>query len=226
MEEFFRQFLDALSQTGWLEGIAVVSGIASVWLARQENILVYPVGLVNTIFYVYLSFSGALFGEAAVNLYYTLMSIYGWIIWSKKDQRKEYILHITESSMKQWIGQLIFFGVFFVAIYFALVYLREAFSAQTIPLADALASATAFTGMWLMAKKKVESWYWWIATNIISVPLFYTKGYALTSVYYFILLIMAFFGLQEWNRKARTTRLTDLRTFIISGLLFIVSGSY
>ena len=225
MEEFFRQFLDALSQTGWLEGIAVVSGIASVWLARQENILVYPVGLVNTIFYVYLSFSGALFGEAAVNLYYTLMSIYGWIIWSKKDQRKEFILHITESSMKQWIGQLIFFGVFFVAIYFALVYLREAFSAQTIPLADALASATAFTGMWLMAKKKVESWYWWIATNIISVPLFYTKGYALTSVYYFILLIMAFFGLQEWKRKARTTRLTDIKTIIVSGLLFIVSGS-
>src|SRR5688572_556973 len=138
MEEFFRQFLDALGQTGWLEGVAVVSGIASVWLARQENILVYPVGLVNTIFYVYLSFSGALFGEAAVNLYYTMMSIYGWIIWSKKDQKKEYILHITESSMKQWIGQLIFFGVFFVAIYFALVYLREAFSAQTIPLADAL----------------------------------------------------------------------------------------
>ena len=226
MEEFFRQFLDALSQTGWLEGVAVVSGIASVWLARQENILVYPVGLVNTIFYVYLSFSGALFGEAAVNLYYTLMSIYGWIIWSKKDQRKEYILHITESSMKQWIGQLIFFGVFFVAIYFALVYLREAFSAQPIPLADALASATAFTGMWLMAKKKVESWYWWIATNIISVPLFYTKGYALTSVYYFILLIMAFFGLQEWKRKARTTRLADIKTIIVSGLLFIVSGSY
>ena len=225
MEEFLRQFLESLSQTGWLEGVAVVSGIASVWLARQENILVYPVGLVNTTFYVYLSFSGALFGEAAVNLYYTVMSIYGWIIWSKKDQRKEYILHIKESSFKQWIGHLIFFAVFFIAIYFSLVYLREAFSAQTIPVADALASATAFTGMWLMAKKKVESWYWWIATNIISVPLFYTKGYALTSVYYFILLIMAFFGLQEWKRKVRMTRVTDLKTIIVSGFLFIVHCS-
>jgi nicotinamide mononucleotide transporter len=70
---------------------------------------------------------------------------------------------------------------------------------------DAFASATAFTGMWLMAKKKVESWYWWIATNIASVPLYYTKEYTLTSVYYLILLVLAVFGLMEWKQRAHKT---------------------
>jgi len=93
-----------------------------------------------------------------------------------------------------------------VTIFAALHWAKTAFYANTIPAMDAFASATAFTGMWLMAKKKVESWYWWIATNITSIPLYFIKGYVLTSVYYLILLIMAFFGLVEWQRRARAVQ--------------------
>ena len=85
-------------------------------------------------------------------------------------------------------------------------YARKSFYEGVIPGGDAFATATAFTGMWLMAKKKVESWYWWIATNITSIPLYYIKGYVLTSVYYFVLLILALFGLIEWQRRARAVR--------------------
>ncbi|NCW88519.1 MAG: hypothetical protein EBV71_06500 [Chitinophagia bacterium] len=76
---------------------------------------------------------------------------------------------------------------------------------EAIPWADALASAAAFTGMWLMTKKKVESWYWWILTNIASMPLYYVKGLPLTAVYYFVLLLIAFAGLRSWNQKAIVT---------------------
>jgi nicotinamide mononucleotide transporter len=82
------------------------------------------------------------------------------------------------------------------------VYLKKYFYPGVIPWGDAFASATAYTGMWLMAKKKVESWYWWIATNAASVPLYFIKGLAFTSVFYFILLVMAFWGLAEWKRRA------------------------
>ena len=71
-----------------------------------------------------------------------------------------------------------------------------------MPVADGFASATAYTGMWLMARKKLENWIWWIATNVASIPLYFSKGYVFTSVYYFILLIMAVFGLFEWRRRA------------------------
>jgi nicotinamide mononucleotide transporter len=203
MQELIDQFLEGLRNTTPLEYIAVFTGIASVWFSRIENILVYPVGLVNTIIYIYLSLKGELFGEAAVNLYYTIVSIYGWILWTKKDTRSNYILHVTRSTKKEWAQQVVFFLVFFTAIYFSLLYLKKAFAANTIPGADAFASAAAFTGMWLMAKKKVESWYWWIATDIASVPLYFAKNYVFTSVYYFILFIMAIFGLLEWRKRAK-----------------------
>jgi nicotinamide mononucleotide transporter len=206
MQDFFQKFANDVLHTRWYEFIAVASGIASVWFSKKENILVYPVGLVNTILYVFLSIEGSLYGEASVNLYYTIMSVYGWVLWSKKDKQHQIILHITASSFKEWMQQLLFFVVFYVAIFLSLTWLKNAFYANTIPALDAFASATAFTGMWLMAKKKVESWYWWIATNITSIPLYYIKGYALTSVYYLILLVLAVFGLMEWKRRARTIK--------------------
>ncbi len=189
-------------QTSVVEYIAVFAGILSVWFSRKENIWVYPTGLVNTIFYIYLSFKGGLLGEASVNFYYTIMSFYGWVLWSKKDLAKRPVLQITASSKKEWLQHLSFFAIFYLVLFFALTYLKKNFTPEAIPWADAFASATAYTGMWLMTKKKIESWYWWMATNIASVPLYFVKNYVFTSVYYIVLLVMAIFGLLEWlNRK-------------------------
>jgi len=194
-----------MQQTTLLEYIAVFFGIASVWYSRKENILVYPVGLVNTIIYVYISVKGSLLGEASVNFYYTVMSIYGWILWAKKNQQQEHIVLITRSDAKEWLRQILFFAVFYITIFYSLTYLKKDFAPGAIPWADAFASATAFTAMWLMARKKVESWYWWIATNVASIPLYFVKHYVFTSIYYIILLIMAFWGLNEWIKRAKNT---------------------
>lgn len=206
MHDFLQKFISQVQQTSLLEYIAVITGIASVFFSKKENILVYPVGLINTIIYVFISVEGSLFGEASVNFYYTVMSIYGWILWARRDQQHHIVLHITNSSVKEWVQHLLFFAFFYVAIFFALTWAKNAFYANTIPALDAFASATAFTGMWLMAKKKVESWYWWIATNITSIPLYFIKGYVLTSVYYVILLVLAVFGLIEWRQRAKAVR--------------------
>ena len=199
----WQQFLDGMRATTWPEYIAVFSGIISVWFSRKENILVYPTGLINTIIYTWLSFNSHLLGEASVNFYYTIMSIYGWILWTKRNEQQEHIVHISFSNRKWWIWQLVFFASFYLTIFLLLTYLQKDFAPGAIPWADAFASATAFTGMWLMTKKKVESWYWWIATNIASIPLYFVKGLVFTSVYYVILLIMAIAGLYEWKKRAR-----------------------
>ncbi len=202
MLDLWHQFLTGLKLTSPLEFIAVFAGIASVWFSRIENILVYPVGLINTIIYVYLSFKFQLLGEASVNFYYTVMSIYGWILWARRDKLSQPAIHVTSSDKKWWIYQLSFFLAFYVVIYFSLTYLKTDFFQGVIPWADAFASATAFTGMWLMTRKKLESWYWWILTNIASIPLYFVKHLAFTSVYYLVLLVMAVFGLIEWRKRA------------------------
>ena len=98
MQETLQKFISQVQQTSLLEYIAVVTGIASVFFSKKENILVYPVGLVNTIIYVFLSIEGSLFGEASVNFYYTAMSIYGWILWLKKDDTQHHIVNISFSG--------------------------------------------------------------------------------------------------------------------------------
>lgn len=203
LQEFWLQFVSGMQQTTLLEYIAVIAGIASVWYSKKENILVYPVGLVSTIIYVYLSFKGHLIGEASVNIYYSVLSVYGWVLWAKKDKQQHHVLHISYSNKKEWIQQLSFCAVLYIVIFFALVFLKSNFYPGVIPAADAFASATAYTGMWLMAKKKIESWYWWIATNMASVPLYFVKGFVFTSVFYLVLLVMAVFGLLEWKERVQ-----------------------
>lgn len=210
LAEIYQQFAEGMKNTTWLEYIAVFAGIASVWFSRMENILVYPVGLINTIIYIFLSFKFHLLGEATVNFYYTIMSIYGWILWTKRNQQHQLKVVITNSTLKDLRNQLLFFAFFYISIFIALAYLKKEFAPGAIPWADALASATAFTGMWLMAKKKVESWYWWIATNIASIPLYFVKGLVFTSVYYLVLLIFAFWGLAEWKKRSKKKTISSV----------------
>ncbi len=202
IQEIFQQFVEGMKGTSLLEYVAVFTGVASVWYYKKENILVYPIGLVSTIIYIFLSAQQHLFGEASVNFYYTVMSIYGWILWARKDQQQHHVVIVTKSNAKEWIQHLSFFATFYVLLFFALTYIKNSFGPGAIPWADAFASASAYTGMWLMTKKKVESWIWWIVTNSASIPLYFVKGFVFTSVYFLILLIMAVAGLIEWKNRA------------------------
>lgn len=206
LSEIFSQFITGLQQTGSVEFIAVVFGIVSVWFSQKANIWVYPTGIISTVIYIYISFKGHLFGEASVNIFYTIMSVYGWILWAQKDEKSQTVLLIRYSTTKEWILHLLFFAVLYVIIYFALSYLKKEFAPGAIPAADAFASAAAYTGMLLMAQKKVESWIWWIITNIASIPLYFIKGYVFTSFQFVVLLIMAFVGLVSWHKKAKYAR--------------------
>jgi len=203
MQQILEQLYANIQNTTWYEFLAVTTGILSVWYSRKENILVYPIGLINTIIYIYISFKFHLPGEGTVNFYYTIMSIYGWWLWSKKDANShQNTLHISYSTPKEWIHQLLFFAAMYIAYFIALSIAKKYFFEGAIPWADAFATASAFTAMWLMAKKKVESWGWWIATNIASIPLYFVKTLVLSSIQYVVFLILAIAGLITWMNKA------------------------
>ena len=194
--ELYQQFFTDIRQTGWIEFVAVVCGIASVIFSRRENILVYPVGMINTAIYIYLYITHGLYADASVNLYYTVMSIMGWIMWNRKKQGRP-ALQITRSTPKQWAVALCFFVTCWVLLFFTL----KTFTDSTVPQADAFTSAAAFTGMWLMNRKKLENWTWWIITDLCSVPLNFYKHLMFTSFQYLIFLILAVMGFVTWNKK-------------------------
>ena len=194
--EIWRQLLEGLFATSWIEFIAVVFGILSVLYSRAENILVYPTGLVNTTLYIYLSIAAGLYAEASVNTYYTIMSLIGWVLWTRRSGNNER-LQISASTGREWRNALLFF----VGSWVLLWYVLRHFTDSSVPVADAFASGSAYTGMWLMTRKKLENWIWWIITNLASIPLYFSKGYVFTSFQYLVFLILAVMGYLEWRRK-------------------------
>jgi nicotinamide mononucleotide transporter len=196
MQSLIEQFVSDLKNTSLLEYIAVVFGIASVLFSRLENILVYPIGMVNTAIYTYLYITHGLYADSLVNSYYTVMSVIGWIMWARKKEGSV-VLMITKSNQKDWRHALIFFFAFWIVLFFVL----RLFTDSTVPQADSFTSAAAFTGMWLMNKKKIENWLWWIITDIASIPLNFYKHLVFTSFQYLVFLILAIMGYIAWNKK-------------------------
>ena len=198
MHNIVQQFLSELKSTGWLEFIAVITGILSVIFSRRENILVFPVGIINTGIFIYIYIRTKLYADASVNFYYTIMSIIGWYMWAqKKDGAKALV--ITRSSNKDWRNAILFFGICWLVLYMVL----QHFTDSNVPQADSFTAAAAFTGMWLMNKKKLENWIWWIITDLASIPLNFYKHLAFTSFQYMVFLVLATMGYITWNNNLR-----------------------
>ena len=199
LQEAWEHFIDQIQTARPLEYVAVFFGIASVLYSRKENILVYPTGLINTILYTYFCFEWwGLYAEASLNFYYTIMSIYGWYAWSRKTNSSKPVLQISTSTFRQWMLAIGFF-----LLCWAILYLILKQTDSTVPVADSFASATAYTGMLLMTRKKLENWIWWILTNLASIPLYFYKESVLTSFQYVVFLILAVMGFISWQRKIR-----------------------
>jgi len=192
----FDRFWQDIQHTGKLEFIGVVCGIASVLFSRKENIWVFPTGLVSTLIFIYLYVECGLYADASVNIYYTIMSILGWIMWAKKTEGHT-VLHISYNSLKEQLYSIVFFIVCWGLLYFIL----HQYTPSTVPVADSFTSAAAFTGMYLMNKKKVENWWWWIVTDLASIPLNAYKGLMFASFQYLVFTILAIMGWITWHKK-------------------------
>lgn len=184
-----------------LEALGVLFGLASVWYSKQENILVYPTGIISTGIFVYLLYQAGLFGDMSINAYYFSMSIYGWYNWSKPHKDTK-VLPITRASRKE---NLIGLGILF-ASFIAVAYILKFHTSSTVPFIDAFTTSIFFVGMWFMANKKLENWIYWIIGDLISIPLYQYKGLGLTSIQFLIFTGLAIWGYFSWKRKIMKPR--------------------
>lgn len=204
IDQIFQQYSQYSNVDISLELIAVFFGLLSVWFSKNNNVLVYPTGIINTSIFVYLLLKWELLGDMIINVYYFLMSIYGWYYWTRKSQNHEYtpITKIKEADIKI-ILIIIISSTFFVS------YLYSFFDKWTglVSYIDILTTAIFFVGMWLMARRKIESWFFWILGDVISVPLYFVKGLAFSSFQYLIFTLIAVAGYYKWksiyNNKKR-----------------------
>lgn len=185
-----------------LELLAAVFTIASVWYSKKNNVLVFPTGLVCTAIFVYLLFKWGLLGDMMINGYYFIMSIYGWYLWTRKSDDRE-VTPITRATQKEHIFSII---IFILAILFVYgIYLWFDKIESWVSYIDMLTTGIFFVGMWLMAKRKIENWLYWIVGDIITVPLYFYKGLTFSSILYFVLTIIAIYGYLEWKKHLNKT---------------------
>jgi len=207
LDEFFSTFWQNVLDTSLLEFTAVIFGILSVWFAKKEHILVYPTGIISVLIYVYILAlpSVQLYADAGINFFYFLMSVYGWVQWTKKDDKQE-TRNINMSDKKDRLMSGITFLVSLTAIIFLLRWLKADdtnYWSTNLPYIDSFTTAVFIVAMLLMAFKKVEHWIFWIIGNIISIPLYMYKGLLFTGVQFIVFLILAVMGYAEWKRKYR-----------------------
>lgn len=203
-QQLYQLFIDNIQQTRWQEWVSTIAQVASVWYAKKNNVLVYPTGIVGVLlaFWVYFFMaSPPLYADGILNIYYFIMSVYGWYNWAQKKNEDEYNYPISWCNTKElWIGAALFIG-FWIGIYIMLVSITD----SNTPLLDSLVSSTAVTAMWWMAKRKIENWLAWIVSNIIAIPLNFYKGFMLFMVMYILFLVLAAMGFAAWRKKIKTT---------------------
>ena len=195
----------------FLEAVAAFFGLLSVFFSVKRNIWVYPTGIISTTIYVYILFNFGLLGDMLINVYYSIMSIYGWISWNKNTENQ--IISVDFVKKKDWLVGLNLFVMSFIAVcgvYYFKPFIDNHFSMNGVSLGfqqldwanwlDIFTTSLFLIGMWFMAKRKVENWLFWIVGDLICIPMMLYKGLGITSLQYLVFTIMAVMGYQKWKK--------------------------
>ena len=196
-ESLFAQYATYEPLDVTLEITGVVFGLLSVWLAKKNHIGVFPTGMISTSIFVYLLLKWGLVGDMLINAYYFGMSVYGWVIWSRVNDQQQTTL-ITRINQLEWKYLFLLFVGSLGFVYG--VYQWFGLWNSSTAMIDTLTTAIFFSGMWLMARRKIENWIFWIVGDIISVPLYLIKGFSFTSLQYLIFTFIAIYGYLEWKK--------------------------
>ena len=177
-----------------LEFIAVLFGLLSVWFAKNNDIRVFPTGIISVSIYIFINYSVELYANAGINLYYFIMSLYGWVLWSSKNEK-------IKTEISRCNKNELFFSIFLSIFFFLIIYYLVKISDSVVPMVDSITTSLSLVAMFLMARRKVENWIYWIIADLIYIPLYFYKGLLLTSFQFLVFLIIAILGYLSWSKK-------------------------
>jgi nicotinamide mononucleotide transporter len=203
MQNWIDLFMEQVKATTWLEWTAVLLGIAEVLLAKANKVWLYPTGIVATLISIYLLLNVALYAECLLSCYYVVMSFYGWYHWVKN--RNEPPVKVSYANRQEWIVTLLIVFAGWGILYLLLINYTQ----STVPVWDAWVSSTAWAGMWLLARRKIENWVLLNVSNLFAVPLLFHKNLALFALLTAFLFVVAIFGYLDWRKIIKEERLKE-----------------
>lgn len=188
-----------LKETPALQWVGVTFAVMEVLLARSNKIWLYPAGIISTIIATYTLFQAQLYAESLLNIYYLVMTVYGWWNWGKQSGAP---VRVAYASKGEWRIAILITMFAFVILYTVL----KLYTPSTVPLWDAWVSASAWAGMWLLAKRKIENWIFLNVSNAFAVPLLIKKELPLYAVLTIFLFVVAIQGYIKWRQIIKEQR--------------------
>lgn len=195
-----------------IEMIAAIFGLVSVLFSIKKKIWVYPTGIISTLLYVYILYAFGLVGDMLINVYYTVMSIYGWLLWSK-NQNEYYEVSVKKATSKDWKIAAVLFVLSSIFVAFVYYYkpvleqwqtgVQQAVGLHHLDWAnwlDVFTTSLFLVGMGFMAKRRIENWIFWIIADFISVPMYIYKGLGITAIQFVIFTYLATRGYLVWRK--------------------------
>lgn len=203
MHNLFSLFIEQIKETTWVQWLAVALGVAEVLLARKNNIWLYPAGILGTAIAIYLLMDVGLYAESILNAYYVVMSVYGWWYWIKRSNEPP--VKISWSNKTEWMISLVIAVIGWVFFYVLLKNLpAKYFTPSNVPVWDALISSTAWAGMWLLARRKIENWIFLNISNLFAIPILFYKHLPMFALLTIFLFVIAFFGYFDWRKTMKS----------------------
>lgn len=183
-------------QTSSIEWLIFITALIYVVLAAIENIWCWLFGILSSALSIYLCYSGKLFLESGLQLFYVIIGIYGWYQWLYGSKEKSELKIISNS--KKEITLLVFIG-FIIWIPFG--YIAHTYSTQALPYLDAFITAYSIIATWMTAKKIIENWIFWIIIDALAIIIYASREFYLIALLYFIYTILAAAGYFSWRKK-------------------------
>jgi nicotinamide mononucleotide transporter len=178
-----------------IEIFGFITGAVNVWLLARQNIWNWPIGIANNLAYLLLFAKSGLYGDAGLQLVYITLAIYGWTIWLRPDTGPR--LSVSRATANVWM----YLAPATLLAVLVLRWFLSRFTDSTVPAWDGLTTALSLAATYGQCRKLLESWWIWILADLVYIPLYIYKGLVLTSVLYFVFLLLCIFGLRQWTRE-------------------------
>lgn len=179
-----------------IEAAAVLFGLLCVWLTVRQSIWCWPTGLVQVVLFIVIFYDAKLYSDCILHVIYVGLQIYGWYHWlhGGEDHGTLPVSTLTKRGKIAWplvvLGGTIAWG-----------YLMATLTDAAVPYGDAFTTVASLIAQWLMTQKKLESWLFWLAVDVIAIGIYWQKGLALTAGLYAVFLILALWGLLSWRQS-------------------------
>lgn len=198
-----QEFWDQLLKTTWIEIVAMVCGLLFPILAAYEKKICWLFGGISSVLYVWIMFSENLYQDAVLSVFYVVMSVYGYLMWTGVIKPKKEAVKISRAHpLTFFVCIVIASQYFFVGGYFF-----DHFTDAHYPYADSFIVGFSLVATWLDAKKKIENWYLFLIADFAGIFLFWQKGLYLTALLNIIYCIICIYGIIQWRSKIKLSRL-------------------